>query len=106
MRSKESDKEDWENFVHTTRTETMKALELFERYRAFRGFVAGLPKKELVRRGWLRSPDDLSSLATVFFDLPFASQPTLFRKSSDADETLLAMWIARARAQAEYVCVS
>jgi HTH-type transcriptional regulator/antitoxin HigA len=105
MNTRQSD-DCWENFTHTTRTETVKALELLERYQVFRKFVMGLSKKELVKRGWLRSPDDFSSLAPIFFDLPIASHPTLFRKSSGADETLLAMWLARARAHAEYVCVA
>lgn len=95
--------EGWDDFTHTTQSAKVSAPELFERYREFQGFIAGLSRKELVARHWLKTDDDDSSLEIVFFDLPFAEQPTLFRKSAKADENLLAIWQARARAQAEYI---
>jgi len=97
--------EGWSDFTHTTRTSKFGAHELFERYREFQGFIAKLSRKELVARRWLKTADDDSPLATVFFDLPLSKQPTLFRKSAKADENLLAIWQARARAQAEYTCI-
>ncbi len=98
--------ESWADFTHTTRTSNVSARELLERYREFKCFIAGLSRKELVNRRWLAKPDDLSPLGVIFFDLPLSTQPTLFRKSAEADETLLAVWQARARAEAEYVCVT
>lgn len=98
-----SQDKDWTDFTHTTQTSAVNAVELFERFREFRGFIASLSKKELVARGWLKSTDDDSPLASVFFELPFSKQPTLFRKSAKADEGLLAIWQARARTEAEYI---
>ncbi len=98
--------EGWADFTHTTRTPEVSAHELFERYREFQGFIAGLSRKELVARGWLKTAHDDSPLETIFFDLPLAKQPTLFRKSAKADENLLSIWHARARAQAEYLCLA
>lgn len=98
--------EGWADFTHTTRTPKISAHELFERYREFQDFISGLSRKELVARHWLKTVDDDSPLAAVFFDLPFSKQPTLFRKSVKADENLLAIWQARARAQAEYLCLA
>src|SRR5579862_1443601 len=95
--------EGWSDFTHTTRTSKASAQDLFERYREFQSLIAGLSRKELVARRWLKTVDDDSPLATVFFDLPLSKQPTLFRKSAKADENLLAIWHARARAQAEYL---
>lgn len=92
----------WADFTHTTRTSSASAQELFERYREFQGFIAGLSRKELVARRWLKTVDDDSPLVSVFFDLPFSKQPTLFRKSAMADESLLAIWQARAQTEAEY----
>ena len=98
--------EGWADFTHTTRTSKVGAHELFERYREFQSFIAELSRKELVARRWLKTVDDDSPLATVFFDLPLSKQPTLFRKSAKADENLLAIWQARARAQAEYLLLA
>src|SRR6187549_3715156 len=95
--------EDWSDFTHTTLTSKVSAQEFFERYREFQSFIAGLSRKELVARRWLKTADDDSPLETVFFDLPISKQPTLFRKSTKADENLLAIWQAKARAQAEYL---
>lgn len=98
--------EGWADFTHTTRTPKVSAHDLFERYREFQSFIAGLSRKELVTRRWLKTADDDSPLAAVFFDLPLSKQPTLFRKSAKADENLLAIWQARARIQAEYLCLA
>lgn len=95
--------ENWSEFTHTTRTSDVSAHELFERYREFQRFIGGLSRKELVARRWLKTEDNDSLLTTVFFDLPLSKQPTLFRKTVKADENLLAIWQARARAQAEYL---
>jgi HTH-type transcriptional regulator / antitoxin HigA len=98
--------EGWVDFTHTTRTSNMSAHDLFERYREFQGLIAGLSRRELVARRWLKTVDDDSPLATIFFDLPLSKQPTLFRKSAKVDENLLAIWQARARAEAEYLCLA
>lgn len=94
---------DWADFTHTTRTNNVSAYELLEHYREFQGFISGLPRKELVDRHWLKNADDDTTLATTFFDLPLSQQPTLFRKSTKANENLLAIWQARARTQAEHL---
>lgn len=96
----------WADFTHTTRTSKVSAHELFDRYREFQGFIASLSRKELVARRWLKTADDDSPLETIFFDLPLSKQPTLFRKSAKANENLLSVWQARARAEAEYLCLA
>ena len=80
--------EDWSDFTHTTQTSKVSAHELFDRFREFQRFIAGLSRKELVARRWLKTVEDDSPLATVFFDLPLSKQPTLFRKSAKANENL------------------
>lgn len=102
--SPESHNETWADFTHTTRANPIGAHELLVRYREFKRFLAELPRKELVKRRWLKTQDDVSPLASVFFDLPLSKQPTLFRRSARANEKLLAVWQARAQAEAEYRC--
>lgn len=106
MKLHKSNRDGWDDFVHSTRPDTFGALELLERFKAFREFFDQLPRKELVKRGWLRSPDDVASLAPVFFDLPLARNPTLFRKSATANESLLTVWLSQARTTAEYSCIA
>jgi HTH-type transcriptional regulator / antitoxin HigA len=98
--------EGWSEFTHTTRTSKASAQEIFDRYREFQKFIAGLSRRELVARRWLKTVHDDSPLAAVFFDLPLSKQPTLFRKSAKSDENLLAIWQARARVEAEYLCLA
>lgn len=98
--------ENWSNFTHTTLTSDVNAQELFEHYREFQKFIAGFSRKELVERHWLKTMNDDSSLENIFFDLPLSKQPTLFRKSSKANESLLAIWQARAQADAQYIYLS
>jgi len=54
----------------------------------------------------LKSVDDDSSLAAIFFDLPLSQQPTLFRKSIRSNDNLLAIWQARSRTKAEYFLIA
>ncbi len=100
------DNKDWADFTHSTRTSTVTARELFERYREFKRFIGEFSRKELVSRGWLLNPDDLTPLGTIFFDLPTSNQRTLFRKTAKADENSLVLWQARARSEAELICVT
>jgi HTH-type transcriptional regulator / antitoxin HigA len=93
------------DFTHTTHASASSAAELFARYLEFKRVIAGLSRKELVARHWLTAEHDDSTLDRLFFDLQFAGQPTLFRRSSDADSNLLAIWHARARSLAEYECL-
>ena len=102
----ESQDQGWADFEHTTQSNPVGAQELLERYSEFKRFIAELPRKELVERRWLATTDDLSPLATIFFDLPHASQPTLFRKSAKSDEKILGVWLSRARSEAEYIAIT
>lgn len=95
--------EGWVDFTHSTQSSNVSAHELFERYREFQSFIAALPRKELVARRWLNTTEDDSPLERLFFDLPLSKQPTLFRKSTGADENLLSIWQTRARGEAEYL---
>jgi len=97
---------DWEDFTHSTRTSNVTAHELLERYREFKRFIGEISRKELVSRRWLLNPDDLAPLASTFFDLPLSNQRTLFRKSAGADENSLVLWHARARSEAEIICLT
>lgn len=97
---------DWADFTHSTRTSTVTAHELLERYREFKRFIGELSRKELVSRRWLLNPDDLTPLAPTFFDLPVLNQGTLFRKSAKADENSLVLWQARARSEAEIISIT
>ncbi len=94
--------EDWADFTHTTQAPEVSAHELFERFREFKKVIASISRKELVARHWLKTVDDESPLATVFFGLPLAKQPTLFRKATNANESLSTIWLARARVEAEH----
>ena len=98
--------EDWADFTHTTMTTEVSTQELFERFREFQAFIAKISRKELVTRHWLKTSDDDSSLAMVFFGLTLSRQPALFRKATDTDENLLAFWLARARVEAERRCLA
>lgn len=101
-----TDNKDWAEFTHSTRTSTVTAHELFERYQEFKRFIGEFSRKELVSRGWLLKPDDLTPLGSLFFDLPVSNQRTLFRKTAKADENSLVLWQARTRSEAELVCIA
>ena len=93
-------------FLSSTQSSEMSAGDVFASFREFQGVIKGLSKKELMRRNWLESPEDDASFAYAFFKLPFPEQPTLFRKSENADENLLSIWEARVRTEAEHSYMS
>lgn len=96
----------WDDFVHSTRSKTIAAAEIIQQFKSFKTLFNQLPKKELVDRGWLKSTDDSSSLASVFFDVLSKQGCTLFRKTPSANESLLIVWQSHVRTQAEYSCVA
>src|SRR5689334_21468306 len=98
--------EGWEEFTHTTETTAINSRELFERFREFQRLIDGISKKELIARRWVEKGDDDFALSALFFDLPLTKQRTLFRKSSKADENLLAIWQARSKSEAERRCAT
>jgi HTH-type transcriptional regulator/antitoxin HigA len=103
MKSKQNH---WDDFVHSTRRPTITAPEVIQRFKSFKALFDQLPKKELISRGWLKTADDFSSLASVFFDLSSEQRLTLFRKAPTANESMLIVWQSQVRAEAEYSCVT
>lgn len=101
-----SNQNHWDDFVHSTRRPTITAPEVIQRFKSFRALFDQLPKKELISRGWLKTNDDFSSLASVFFDLSSEQRLTLFRKAPTANESMLIVWQSQVRAEAEYSCVT
>lgn len=106
MSSMKSNQNIWDDFVHSTRPPTLSTSEIIERFKSFKALFDQLPKKELVNRGWLKSADDFSFLASVFFDISSEQGVTLFRKAPTANESLLIVWQSQVRALAEYSCVT
>jgi hypothetical protein len=56
----------WDEFVHSAHPTNISSAEIAERFAAFTSLFQQLPKKDLVQRGWIRSNDDLASLASIF----------------------------------------
>lgn len=92
---------DWEDFTHSSVEGSASGPQLFKTYQAFKVYVDSLPKAELVKRGWMRSPDDIGALSALFFQLHADKKQVLFRKSAEAKAPLLAVWLSKARAEAE-----
>lgn len=106
MSHMKSNQNHWDDFVHSNRRPTITAPEIIQRFKSFKALLDQLPKKELINRGWLKTADDFSSLASVFFDTTSDQGRTLFRKAPTANESMLIVWQSQVRAQAEYSCVT
>lgn len=92
---------DWEDFSHTSTETNSSGPQLFKTYQTFKAYIDNLPKTELVNRGWMHSPDDIGALSALFFQLHTDKKQVLFRKSAEAKAPILAVWLAKARTEAE-----
>lgn len=103
MKSREPNfnRDDWDDFVHSTAQNAPSGQDLFRTYQAFMVYVEKLPKAELVKLGWMKSKEDVGSLSNLFFRLYRDKNKALFRKSKESNLPLLALWLAQARANAE-----
>jgi HTH-type transcriptional regulator/antitoxin HigA len=93
--------EDWDNFTHSTSKHEPSGQDLFKTYQTFKAYVDALPKADLVKHGWMKSKDDIGALSSFFFQLHADKNQMLFRKSKDAKTPLLAIWLSKARVNAE-----
>ena len=94
---------DWEDFVHSTVKTAPSSRDLFKTYQSFMAYVDTLPKGDLVKHGWMKSKDDIGALSSLFFQLHADKNQVLYRKSKEAKTPLLAVWLSRARVEAELV---
>lgn len=106
MNHMKSNQNIWDDFVHSTRPATVTGSEIIQRFNSFKALFEQLPKKDLVKRGWMQTTDDFAALASVFFDPASAQGLTLFRKAPTANESMLLVWQYQVRTQAEYSCIT
>lgn len=93
----------WDDFSHSAYPNKITSIEIIHRFRAFSIFFHQLPKSELIKRGWLSGSNDMSSLASIFFDLSPINNCSLFRKSASAREPLLVVWLSKVKLHAEQI---
>jgi HTH-type transcriptional regulator / antitoxin HigA len=84
---------DWDDFeVAHSKAGLSDAKSFYESYLTFSRILDELPKKELVRRGWISSEDDLSSMVPLLQEIHSHRENALFRKSDTANIALCAAW--------------
>jgi len=86
----------WDDFeVVNTKSGVSDARSFYESYLTFTKLFDELPKQELVRRGWMSSKDDLSSMVPLLQDIHSHREDALFRKSDTPNVALCAAWKSR-----------
>ena len=87
---------DWDDFVVAhTKSSVSDARSFYESYLTFNKLFDVLPKQELVKRGWMSSIDDLSSMVPMLQDIHSHKEDALFRKSDTSNVALCAAWKSR-----------
>ena len=78
----------------------------YESYLTFKKLIDKLPQKELVRRGWMSSKDDLFSMTPLLQNIHLHRNNALFRKSDTSDIALCAAWESRVSTIAKIIVAS
>jgi len=98
---------DWDDFeVAHVKSNVSDAKAFYESYLIFKKLFDELPKQELVRRGWMSSEDDLSSMVPLLQDIHSHRENALFRKSDTSNVALCAAWKSRVSTTAKIAVVS
>ncbi|MBW8040267.1 MAG: ImmA/IrrE family metallo-endopeptidase [Planctomycetes bacterium] len=84
---------DWEDFeVAISKAGLSDAKSFYESYLIFNDILNKLPKQELVKRGWISSKDDLSSMVPLLQEIHSHRENALFRKSDTSHIALCVAW--------------
>lgn len=93
--------QNWDEFSVAGSAEGVDASELYSNFLRFRKCVEALPKSELVRRGWIKSKDDFTSLVDLFREVSIGGKSRLFRKTDRTVSPLLLIWLSKVKSEAE-----
>lgn len=86
----------WETFeVNSSYTANNKVKENFHKYKVFSESIKKIAKSELLKRGLLDSNDLVSSISKLFKNASSDQLSTLFRKSDNANDTLILIWLSK-----------
>jgi HTH-type transcriptional regulator/antitoxin HigA len=97
----------WDDFeVAYAKLGASDAKAFYESYLIFKKLFDELPKQELVRRGWMSSKDDMSSMVPLLQDIHSHRENALFRKSDTSNVALCAAWKSRVSTIAKIAVVS
>ena len=98
---------DWDDFeVAHVKSKVLDTKAYYESYLIFKKLFDELPKQELVRRGWMSSKDDLSSMVPLLHDIHLHRENALFRKSDTSNVALCAAWKSWVSTRAKMEVVS
>ena len=98
---------DWDDFeVAHVKSKVLDTKAYYESYLIFKKLFDELPKQELVRRGWMSSKDDLSSMVPLLQEIHSHKNNALFRKSDISNIALCVAWKTWVSATAKMGVVS
>lgn len=92
---------DWHDFSVSGDAPITKAADLYKSYRVYKERFNSLPKSELIKRGWISSKEDTSSLVSYFRDIHAEQGSALYRKADTANTSLVSLWLSKVKSQAE-----
>ncbi|WMS85619.1 ImmA/IrrE family metallo-endopeptidase [Pleionea litopenaei] len=92
---------DWRDFSVIGDTSVSTAADLYKSYKVYKERFKSLPKSELVKRGWISSKEDTSSLVSYFRDIHAEQGSALYRKANTANTSLISLWLSKVKSQAE-----
>lgn len=97
--------DNWSDFFVASNSTLESTKDYYESYKIYKKQFKSLPTSELVRRGWLTSKEDTTSLVSLFRDIHNDKQAKLFRKSNTADAQLASLWLSKVKSNAEIDCI-
>ncbi|GAA6166793.1 ImmA/IrrE family metallo-endopeptidase [Sessilibacter corallicola] len=96
-----TDFQEWADFSVASATPASTASDLYNSYIIYKERLNTLPKKELVRRGWISTKEDSTSLVDYFRDVHEEQGSALYRKSDTANASLISLWLSKVKSQGE-----
>ena len=87
--------------VHKSSDDSLTNIDLYKKFLDFTNTFEHLPKAELLKRGWLRDANDMSSMLPLFRDIQSGRNNRLYRKANTANEALCLAWLSKITSKAK-----
>lgn len=91
----------WNDFNVSEVDSNPSTVEAYQSFQLFMEQFAQLPKQELIKKGWMESRSDISSLIEFYNDIHMGGNKAFYRKVNNENTAMSRLWVSKVKSSAE-----